>query len=79
MADLNIKNVPDEVLQRLAAQAESEGLSMQEWVRRTLAHRSVRITDSELEAIRGRNAADAVPLDDFLSWQAGRRLRPAGA
>lgn len=62
MANLNVRNVPDEVIERLRAQAELEGVSLSEWVRVALDDRARIPTTKELVARR--NAQATTPAGD---------------
>jgi Antitoxin FitA-like, ribbon-helix-helix len=46
--DVNVKNIPAEVLQRLTEQAEAENMSQQEWIRQLLARAAGRLSPAEL-------------------------------
>ena len=78
MPDLNVRNVPEEVLERLRAQAEAEGVSVSEWVRAALADRAELPTAAELAATRQARADDAQSPEDFASFYQ-RRLRRRSA
>ena len=46
--DISIKNLEPEIVQRLAAQAEIEGMSAQEWMRQVLRRAASLLTPTEL-------------------------------
>jgi len=58
--DVNIKNVDQAVMARLAEQAAAEGMSQQEWLRQTLSRTAARLSPAELAARRGK----AFPMTD---------------
>jgi hypothetical protein len=78
MPDLNVRNVPEAVLERLRAQAEAEGVSVSEWVRTALAERADLPTAAELAARRAERLADAEPAESFSAFYA-KRLRRRSA
>lgn len=75
MADLNIRNVPDAVLERLRDQADLEGVSVSDWVRAALAHRAELRTPAELRATRQRLAEYGQSLDEFERYYSSRLHR----
>lgn len=58
--DVNIKNVDQAVIARLAEQAAAEGMSQQEWLRQTLRRTAARLSPAELVARR----AEVAPMTD---------------
>lgn len=46
--DISIKNIDPEIVQRLAVQAEIEGMSAQEWMRQALRRVASLLTPTEL-------------------------------
>jgi plasmid stability protein len=77
VADVNVRAVPDDVVERLRQQAAAEGVSMSEWVRLALADRAALPTTAELAARRGALAADAQPRDEFDRYYRTRLHRRA--
>jgi plasmid stability protein len=77
MADVNVRAVPDEVVQRLREQAAAEGVSMSEWVRLALADRAALPTAAELSARRSALAGEAQPRDEFDRYYRARLHRRA--
>lgn len=75
--DLNVKNLEPEVLDRLAEQAATEGLSQQEWIRQVLRRTAARLSPAELVAQR--TATSPMSERDFADsrGKVGRR-RKAG-
>jgi plasmid stability protein len=65
MADVSIRNVPDEVVERLRTQAAAEGVSLSEWVRQTLGDRAALPSPGELAARRLAFEDDAQQPDEF--------------
>lgn len=78
MADLNVRNVPDDVVERLKAQAAAEGVSLSEWVRGALADRAELPTSRELAARRVARADQAESPEAFAEYYR-RRLRRRSA
>lgn len=78
MPDLNVRNVPEVVLERLRSQAETEGVSVSEWVRITLAERGELPTAAELAARRAARLADAESPESFAAFYS-KRLRRRSA
>lgn len=78
MADLNVRNVPDEVVERLREQAAAEGVSVSEWVRTALAERAELPTAAELAARRTARAGEAQSPEAFAAFYR-RRLRRRSA
>lgn len=54
--DVNVKNLEDDVVERLAAQAAAEGVSQQEWMRQILRRSAARLSPAELLAQRSASA-----------------------
>ena len=50
--DVNVKGLDPDVLDRLAQQAEAEGVSQQEWIRQVLRRTAARLSPAELVAQR---------------------------
>lgn len=46
--DINVKNIPAEVAERLTEQAAAEGMSQQQWIRQVLRRAAGRLSPSEL-------------------------------
>ncbi|HEY0399313.1 MAG TPA: ribbon-helix-helix protein, CopG family [Acidimicrobiia bacterium] len=78
MPDLNVRNVPDDVVERLKAQAVAEGVSLSEWVRAALTDRAELPTSRELAARRAVWADQAEPPEAFAEYYR-RRLRRRSA
>ena len=78
MPDVNVRNVPEAVLDRLRSQAEAEGVSLSEWVRSALADRAELPTAAELAARRQARAAGAQSSEEFSAFYQ-RRLRRRSA
>lgn len=78
MPDLNVRNVPEDVLERLRAQAEAEGVSVSEWVRTALAERAELPTAAELAVRRAERLANAESAESFAAFYA-KRLRRRSA
>jgi hypothetical protein len=76
--DVNVRNVPEAVLDRLRAQAEAEGVSLSEWVRSALADRAQLPTAAEMVARRQARAENAQPAKEFAAFYQ-RRLRRRSA
>ena len=74
MSDLNVRNVPEPVLERLKEQAAAEGVSLSEWVRAALADRAELPTAGELAARRVAWADQAESPEAFAEYYR-RRLR----
>lgn len=74
MPDLNVRNVPADVIERLRQQAGAEGVSLSEWVRAALAERAELPTASELAARRSSLAEQAQPPEEFAAFYR-KRLR----
>lgn len=75
MADLNVRNVPDDVLARLRSQAGLAGVSLSEWVRTALADRARLPTTAELAATQERLAEHAQRREQFDRYYAERLRR----
>lgn len=75
MPDLNVRSVPEEVLNRLREQAEQEGVSVSEWVRASLADRAAMPTTAELAALRARFGRRVQPRDEFDRYYRQRLRR----
>lgn len=56
MADLSVRGLPEDVLERLRAQAVAQGVSLSEWIRSALADRAALPTPEELAARRSARA-----------------------
>ena len=65
MADVNVRAVPDDVVERLREQAAAEGVSMSEWIRLALADRAALPTAAELAARRDALAGSVQARDEF--------------
>jgi plasmid stability protein len=78
MPDLNVRNVPEAVLERLRRQAAVEGVSLSEWVRMALAERAELPTAAELVARRAARSHDAQTPEEFAAFYR-RRLRRRSA
>jgi plasmid stability protein len=78
MPDVNVRNVPEAVLERLRQQADAEGVSLSEWVRMALSDRAELPTAAELAASRSARAKDAQPSEEFATFYR-RRLRRRSA
>lgn len=74
MPDVNIRNVPEDVLERLKAQAGAQGVSLSEWVRVALADRAALPTAAELGARRAGRGDDQV-ADGFADYYRARLHR----
>ncbi|MGH8998699.1 MAG: FitA-like ribbon-helix-helix domain-containing protein [Acidimicrobiia bacterium] len=73
--DLNVRNVPDVVLERLRQQALAEGVSLSEWVRSALSDRAELPTTSEIMARRRARREDARPAEEFDAFYRRRLHR----
>lgn len=72
--DVNVKGLEPEVVARLAAQAEAEGMSAQEWMRQALRRTAALLTPAELVARRAeRTPVDAERFDATMRQVASRR------
>jgi hypothetical protein len=78
MPDVNVRNVPESVMQRLREQADLEGVSFSEWVRITLAERAELPTATELARRRARRAGTAQSSEEFAAFYR-KRLRRRSA
>ncbi|MDQ1517265.1 MAG: hypothetical protein QOE80_3095 [Actinomycetota bacterium] len=78
MPDLNVRNVPDDVVERLKAQAAAESVSLSEWVRGALSDRAELPTSRELAARRAVWADQAESPEAFAGYYR-RRLRRRSA
>jgi plasmid stability protein len=78
MPDLNVRNVPEAVIERLKDQASAEGVSLSEWIRAALADRAELPTAGELAARRAAWSDQAESPEAFAEYY-GRRLRRRGA
>ena len=78
MPDVNVRNVPEAVLERLRRQAEAEGVSLSEWIRITLSDRADLPTAAELAVRRAATAKNAQPSEEFAAFYR-RRLRRRSA
>ena len=75
MPDVNVRNVPEGVLDRLRVQADAEGVSLSEWIRSALADRAELPTAAELEARRRARADEAQPSEEFAAFYKSRLRR----
>ena len=75
MPDLNVRNVPETVLERLRNQAAAEGVSLSEWVRGALADRAELPTPGELVARRAARAEQAETPEAFAAFYRHRLRR----
>ena len=75
MADVNVRAVPDDVVERLREQAAAEGVSMSEWIRLALADRAALPTAAELAARRAAVGADAAPATSRADFDLYYRTR----
>ena len=78
MPDVNVRNVPEDVLNRLREQAVTEGVSLSEWIRAALADRAALPTAGELAARRAVMADQAETPEAFAAFYR-RRLRRRSA
>lgn len=74
MPDLNVRNVPEAVVERLKEQAAAEGVSLSEWIRTALADRAELFTNAELAARRAARSDQADSPEAFGEYYR-RRLR----
>ena len=79
MPDLNVRNVPEAVVERLREQAAMEGVSLSEWVRSSLRERAELPTATELVARRAAHGDEAQSPEEFAAFYRARlrRRRPA--
>jgi len=75
VADLNVRNVDDAVLERLRQQAAAEGVSLSEWVRAALTDRAELPTVAELAARRAARAETAQSAEEFSTYYRERLHR----
>jgi plasmid stability protein len=75
VGDLNVRNIPEDVMKRLREQAGAEGLSLSEWVRVTLADRAELPTTAELSQRRGKRSTAAQSSEDFAAFYRRRLHR----
>ena len=75
MPDLNIRNVPEAVMERLREQAAAEGVSLSEWVRVALADRAELPTTAELAAQRAARSEQAETPEAFATFYRHRLRR----
>ena len=75
--DVNVKGLEPEVADRLAQQAEAEGLSQQEWIRQVLRRTAARLSPAELVAQRG--ALEPMSAADFERVRVRAAHRRSGA
>ena len=75
MADVNVRNVPDEVVERLREQAVAEGVSLSEWVRQVLGDRATLPSPAELAARRRALAEVAQAPGEFARYYRSRLRR----
>jgi plasmid stability protein len=78
MPDVNVRNVPEAVLERLRGQAEAEGVSLSEWIRIALADRAELPTAAELATRRSGLVKSAQPSDEFAAFYRRRLHRRTG-
>jgi hypothetical protein len=74
---LNVRNVPDAVLDRLGEQAAAEGVSLSEWVLLALTDRADRPTVAEQAARREARAETAQSAEEFATYYRERHHRPS--
>lgn len=72
---LNVRNVEDRTMARLAEQAVAEGVTLSEWVRQLLDRAASLLSPSELAARRVELAATAATTDEFEAYYAARLHR----
>jgi plasmid stability protein len=72
---LNVRNLDEATAERLAAQAEAEGVSLSEWVRQSLDRVAALATPAELLARRTINLESAMPADEFDQYYTQRLNR----
>jgi plasmid stability protein len=72
---LNVRNLDEGTAERLAAQAEAEGVSLSEWVRQSLDRVAALATPAELLARRTINLESAMPADEFDRYYTQRLNR----
>jgi plasmid stability protein len=73
--NLNVRNVPAEVIERLREQAALEGVSLSEWVRVALDDRGRIPTTKELVARRSERPADDAIREQFDEYYRQRLHR----
>lgn len=74
--DVNVKGLDEELVRRLAEQAEAEGVSAQEWMRRALARTASLLTPTELAArVAERETVSQDRYDAVMAVVTARRLR----
>jgi hypothetical protein len=72
---LNVRNLDKATAERLAAQADAEGVSLSEWVRQSLDRVAALATPAELLARRAVNLESAMPAEEFDEYYAQRLHR----
>jgi hypothetical protein len=72
---LNVRNLDEATAERLAEQAEAEGVSLSEWVRQSLDRVAALSTPAELLARRTVNLESAMPAEEFDRYYAQRLHR----
>lgn len=76
--DVSVKGLEPEIVERLSAQAEAEGVSAQEWMRQALRRAASLLTPRELEAlVATRTAVDAERYAEIMDDLTARRVPPA--
>jgi plasmid stability protein len=75
---LNVRNLDDATATRLAEQAETEGVSVSEWVRQVLNRAASLASPAELSARRDVNVQTAMSVEEFDHYYA-KRLRRRSA
>lgn len=77
--DVNVKGLEPEVVSRLAAQAESEGMSAQEWMRQALRRTAALLTPAELQSkVAERTPIPADRYAEVMNIVAARRAAGVG-
>lgn len=77
--DVSVKGLEPEVVKRLAAQAEVEGLSAQEWMRQALRRAASLLTPNELDAmVARRTAVSADRYTEIMDDLAAGRVSDTG-
>lgn len=72
---LNIRNVDDATMVRLAEQAAVEGVTVSEWIRQILDRAAVMLSPGELATKRHSIAAHAMAPDEFAAYYDARLHR----
>ncbi len=77
--DVNVKGIEAEIVQRLAEQAEAEGVSAQEWMRQALRRRASLLTPNELAVrVAERDPVPAERYAEVMNAVAARRSAAVG-